>query len=394
MNRRGLLISVGPLLAFLFVACGGDAEPTAVPPTSTRTPAPTPPASSISLITVSPQEDFEGFVAQMPEADAECLISSLGEPRLAELAAGADSTSHEQAMLGGCFSNELVVGFIAGQIQQASGSFSGSSLACLESLLADVPEGALSELMIGDGEPQSEVVQFAMQGFIECMTQEELAVLSRLNDDDASGGGGGGGDGVSYASRDEACMAGELGESFAVGIGGTLKGDQIQSFATAFETCGVGFSIDGLIAALEDTDRAYSVADLEAAGFKKSKTYDVAGLEGASSVHYGFYGVDPYGRLEYEARFYFSHEAAGEIGVEYANEATGAGASLYSDDQRWQEGLIERRRCDSSGGHHVGRCGYPKYFDYVVVGNMVLLCQGKETLESLQSCADLLTVVQ
>jgi hypothetical protein len=257
--------------------------------------------------------------------------------------------------------------------------------------LVDVPEGALSELMIGDGEPQSEVVQLAMEGFIACMTQEEVMVLSGLNDDDSAGSGG---DGVSYVSRDEACMAGELGESFAAGYGATLNGAQVQSFANAMTSCGVGFSTYGLIIALEDTERAYSIADLEAAGFKKSKTYDIADLDGVSSVHYGFYGLDPYDRLEYEARFYFSHEAASEIGVEYADEATGADASLYADDQRWQEGLSDRRRCDSSGGHHVGRCGYPKYFDYVVVGNMVLLCQGKDTLESIQGCAELLAVVR
>ena len=392
MNRRVLLVSVGLLLAFVFGACGGSAaEPTAIPPTSTRTPAPITPTPSISVITVAPQEDFEGFLAQMPAADADCLISSLGESRLAELAGGADSTAREQSVLAGCFSNELVVGFIAGQIQQASGSFSGSSMACLESLLVDVPTGALSELMIGDGEPQSEVVQLTMEGFIACMTQEEVMVLSGLNDDDSAGSGG---DGVSYVSRDEACMAGELGESFAAGYGATLNGAQVQSFANAMTSCGVGFSTYGLIIALEDTERAYSIADLEAAGFKKSKTYDIADLDGVSSVHYGFYGLDPYDRLEYEARFYFSHEAASEIGVEYADEATGADASLYADDQRWQEGLSDRRRCDSSGGHHVGRCGYPKYFDYVVVGNMVLLCQGKDTLESIQGCAELLAVVR
>ena len=125
-----------------------------------------------------------------------------------------------------------------------------------------------------------------------------------------------------------------------------------------------------------------------------SKTYDIKGLESASYAHYGFYGIDPYDRLEYEVRLYFSHEAARSVGVDFADEATGAGASLYSDDQRWQEGLNERRRCDSSGGHHVGRCGFPKYFDYVVVGNMVLMCQGKNTLESLEACADLLSVVE
>ena len=390
MNRRTLPLSLAILFAVLFVGCGSAAaEPTAVPPTSTPAPTPTP---AISIITESPELDFDAFLAQMPEADVECITAEFGTDRMRELAAGTTELDEaENTALSNCFSNEFVVGFLAGQIQTELGTFSGSSANCVASLLEDIPDGVLTELVIGDGDNPSENTQIAIQGFTECLTQAELAALAAANTDESNSGDS---DTARYSSPDEQCMIGELGESFADGYGELLGGGLLLAFSNAIETCGIGFSVDGMIAALEDTERKYNVSDLVEAGFKKSKFYDVKDLEGASSVHYGFYGVDPYNRLEYEARFYFSHDLAKGVGIEFANEATGAGASLYEDDQRWKEGLTERRRCDSNGGHHVGRCGFPKYYDYVVAGNMVLLCQGKETLESFEACAGLLGELQ
>ncbi|MDP6665874.1 MAG: hypothetical protein QF357_00580 [Dehalococcoidia bacterium] len=392
MPRRTLLISIALVLALVAAACGNAAaEPTTVPQTPTPVPIPTP-VPEFTIITAGP-DDIEGFLAQMPEADAQCLTASIGLERLEDLASGdgGEPNASEVEALGSCFSNEFVAGFMAGQIQAKLGSFSGSSSACVASLLDDLPERTLTELMWGTDGPQTEPVRIAIQGFVQCLTPAELTALSNLDDEDTAESGG---PSVEYASRNEECMAGELGESFAAGYGGLLRGDLVSAFASAIELCGVRYSFDGLIASLEDTERKYTIADLTDVGFKKAETYDVRDLESASSVHYGFYGTDPYDRLEYEVRFYFTHAAASEIGVAFADEATGRDASLYADDQRWQEGLTERRRCDANGGHHVGRCGFPKYYDYVVAGNMVLMCEGRDTLESLRACADLLSVVQ
>jgi hypothetical protein len=257
-------------------------------------------------------------------------------------------------------------------------------------LLEDIPEGVLTELVISEGDDPGEGAQQAIQGFTECLTVEEMAALAAANTDEVAADG----DGQRYSSPDELCMIDHLGDQFADGFGSSLAGGLLAEFSNAASACGLNISTDGLVAAIEDTERKYVVADLEDVGFKRSKFYDVKDLEGASSVHYGFFGHDPYNRLEYEARFYFSHELAIGVGVEFANESTGAGVSLYEDDQRWKEGLAERRRCDANGGHHVGRCGFPKYYDYVVAGNMVLLCQGKTTLESLEACAALLDELQ
>ena len=141
----------------------------------------------------------------------------------------------------------------------------------------------------------------------------------------------------------------------------------------------------------------YSVDDFEAlTNFKLNKTYDVEGLESADSAIYGFFGPDPYDRQEYEARFYPDHSTAITIGVNFANEATGPNAVIASATQRWDEGLTQRRACaaNTRGSHHSGRCNIAKYADYVVAGNLVLLCQGRDSETALQNCEALYAALQ
>ncbi len=141
----------------------------------------------------------------------------------------------------------------------------------------------------------------------------------------------------------------------------------------------------------------YSLDDFEAlANFKLNKSYDVAGLDRADSAIYGFFGPDPYKRQEYEARFYPDHNTALTVGVDFANEATGPDAVIASATQRWDEGLIQRRACaaNTRGSHHSGRCNIAKYGDYVVAGNLVLLCQGRDSDAALKNCEALYAALQ
>jgi len=141
----------------------------------------------------------------------------------------------------------------------------------------------------------------------------------------------------------------------------------------------------------------YSVDDFESlTNFKLSKRYDVEGLESADSAIYGFFGPDPYDRQEYEVRFYPDHSTAITVGVDFANEATGPDAVLASSTQRWDEGLTQRRACaaNTRGSHHSGRCNIAKYGDYVVAGNLVLLCQGRDSETALQNCEALYAALQ
>ena len=141
----------------------------------------------------------------------------------------------------------------------------------------------------------------------------------------------------------------------------------------------------------------YSVGNFEnLTNFKLNKHYDVEGLKGAEAAIYGFFGPDPYNRQEYEARFYPDHETALTIGVDFANEATGSDAVLASSIQRWDEGLSQRRTCAANvrGSHHSGRCDIAKYGDFVIAGNLVLLCQGRDSESALQNCEALFAAMQ
>ena len=139
-------------------------------------------------------------------------------------------------------------------------------------------------------------------------------------------------------------------------------------------------------------DNNYSVNDFEnLKNFKLSKEYDVEGLKSAESAIYGFFGPDPYDRQEFEVRFYPDHETALGDGVDFANEATGPEAVIACSVQRWDEGLSQRRACagNTRGSHHSGKCDNAKYGNYVIAGNVVLLCQGKDSETALSNCDEL-----
>ena len=145
------------------------------------------------------------------------------------------------------------------------------------------------------------------------------------------------------------------------------------------------------------TDAVYTVDDLiNTPNYKKSKYYKVEGLDEATDAVYGFFGPDPYDRQEFEARFYADHDTAITVGVDFADEATGPDAVIAKDIQRWDEGLVQRRACSGNmrGSHHSGKCDNAKYGDYVVAGNLVLLCQGKTSEISLDNCNALMEALQ
>jgi len=137
------------------------------------------------------------------------------------------------------------------------------------------------------------------------------------------------------------------------------------------------------------TDKIFTVDDVVSAGFKKSKTYDVTGLEKATGAIYGFYGEDAYNRQEYELRLYASQQDAVQYGGPMAEEGSGPNAKVIEDEASWKEGLRERRAClgDTRGySHHVGKCTNAKYGDYMIVGNLVMLCQGKDSAAAIANC--------
>ena len=143
--------------------------------------------------------------------------------------------------------------------------------------------------------------------------------------------------------------------------------------------CGSGSDSDESIgvAKITPSESIFSLEDLTAIDFKKSKTYDVEGLTAASSAYYGFWGLDQYDRKDFELRFYDSHADAVEFGTSFAENRAGENAVIKSDETAWAEGIKDARACTRVGGS--ANCQVPKYGDYVIYGNMILLCQGRDS---------------
>ena len=135
---------------------------------------------------------------------------------------------------------------------------------------------------------------------------------------------------------------------------------------------------------ISDFERLFTVYDVIAIGWKKGKTYDVEGLEGADSAFMGFWELPGVGLLNYEVRIYPSHADAVELGIKFAENSSGADAALNADDALWDEGVRDRRIIVGGGSRGSQN---PRYGDYVIVGNMVILCEGRTPEHSLDQCA-------
>lgn len=132
-----------------------------------------------------------------------------------------------------------------------------------------------------------------------------------------------------------------------------------------------------------DNGRTYTIEDIKATGAKTPKHYDVTDLPGA---------VDAWNALlnqkEYEARFYASHADAVSMGTSWAESVSGDEALVVGDDVLWEEGARDRRQCNRSVAH--SGCNYTaRYGEFIILGNMILLCEGKDAEEAFKTCKTL-----
>lgn len=131
---------------------------------------------------------------------------------------------------------------------------------------------------------------------------------------------------------------------------------------------------------LTASSRTYAPDDLKEAGAKVVKTYDVSGLPGATAAVNAFLN-----RREYEARFYPSFVEASSTGAVAAFLVTGEKAVVTGNTVPWEEGATDRRAC--VGG--VNANCIAKYGDFIVYGNVVLMCEGRDSATSLETCFEL-----
>jgi hypothetical protein len=149
--------------------------------------------------------------------------------------------------------------------------------------------------------------------------------------------------------------------------------------------------------------------DLKLVGIKKGKKYKVEGLNKANAAIFAFYKKPGEKEaIEYEIRFYNNHDDAINEGVPMAIERVGPDAKLKKEYATWDEGLKDARQCGGAGGgmsaggsqaggagdHAVGSCSSPKYNEYFVYNNLVILCQGENEIESRSNCQDVIDILK
>jgi len=145
------------------------------------------------------------------------------------------------------------------------------------------------------------------------------------------------------------------------------------------------------VAKIENIDRVLTIEDLENAGWKRGKTYDVDGLTGAEAAYVGFWTPPGLNSLNYEIRIYPDHKSAVEQGTPFAEDASGANASLSSNDALWSEGVRDRRMIVGGGSRGSQN---PRYGDYVIFGNVIILCEGRTSEHALDHCAPLISLLR
>ena len=127
------------------------------------------------------------------------------------------------------------------------------------------------------------------------------------------------------------------------------------------------------------------------AGFKIAKKYNVEGLTAANAAVFGFWRPDGSDAKEYEIRFYSSHEIAVQTGTYFADEVTGDNAILDKDESTWEEGIKDRRYFFAGPiGTHGSGGVKAKYGGYVIYGNIIMLCEGANSIHSIYRCKALL----
>ena len=133
-----------------------------------------------------------------------------------------------------------------------------------------------------------------------------------------------------------------------------------------------------------DRDVTLSSNDLVGLGLKSGKKYDVATLPGGAEARLLYWRVNNVA-VEYEARFYDTHNDAVSLGTAPAEEGSGEDAILDSDDAVYKEGIRDRRTIFDFRG-----APKPKYGAYAIYGNMVVLCEGRDDAEGWDRCSALI----
>ena len=141
------------------------------------------------------------------------------------------------------------------------------------------------------------------------------------------------------------------------------------------------------------TDKTFTIADVKALGYKAAKSYDVTELPDASGAYYGFWTpTEKTSPVDFEVRVYPTHDIAVTSGTALADEGSGDDAVLNSSKATWDEGLLDRRRVVGPGASQ--GTGVPRYQDYMILGNIIVLCEGLNTQDAQENCTKMETALR
>lgn len=149
----------------------------------------------------------------------------------------------------------------------------------------------------------------------------------------------------------------------------------------------------------------YTVDSLKEFGTKTSHQYAVKDLPDAADAWKVLWGSNTNNKHDYEVRFYPTHELAISSGMSVAIEATASDIELtdvesgrkdqFLAHQSWKEGASDRwrgRKLPTFTGSIINATG-PLYLNWMIVGNVVILCDGIDNEEALARCDEMKTAL-
>lgn len=125
-----------------------------------------------------------------------------------------------------------------------------------------------------------------------------------------------------------------------------------------------------------------TISDISIPKFKLGKKYKVSELPRANAVSRAIYN-----KKDIEIREYNSHQDAVDFGEKFALSVSGKDAIVSGDDVMWKEGAKDRRKCVPRAGNSEAGCDQsPRFGGYLIMGNLIILCEGLSKQESLNLC--------
>ena len=125
-----------------------------------------------------------------------------------------------------------------------------------------------------------------------------------------------------------------------------------------------------------------SITELSIPKFKLGKKYKVDDLPEAIAVSRAIFN-----KKDIEIREYETHQEAIQFGEKFASSVSGKDAIVSGDNVMWKEGAKDRRKCVPRAGNSEAGCDQtPRFGGYMILGNLIILCEGLSDQESLELC--------